>query len=249
MKRALLVLLLPACIAYNDVCPADSTEVLGETLTSMDLRDAALQKEEALIGDLIADAILEETAGAEVAIFPAGEVQRDTICGERSFLQRGLLRQADVDQLLPGNDTIQLLDITTDDLRRVFERSVSQLATSPGLQAGFLQIAGALFTADCSEDAQVLTSDLSSISFPGARVAASSIFIANTQTSPGEPLKLAAPASVLARNFGYVDLQRGGVLLQDTGKTVRQVVADYLRKHSPILPKIEGRILLKDSCR
>ncbi len=241
--------LLSGCIAWNDVCAPDQSEIVGETLRSLDLREALLRTREAPAGNLLADALLIETPGADLAIVPAEMITGRNDCGDRDFLQRGLVRQRDVDQLVPTADEVWLLSVTGEELKRVFERSVSTLGASSAENAGFLHIAGALFAADCAEEAQRLSPDGRSIAFPGARVDSAGIFVSGAPVSPSQTYKLAVPASLAGGAFGYLDLTRTGALLIETGKTLRQMLTDHLRKTSPVEPRSEGRILLSDSCQ
>jgi 2',3'-cyclic-nucleotide 2'-phosphodiesterase (5'-nucleotidase family) len=252
--RVLFALVLPAmglaaCVAFNDACPVDRSEVVGETQRALDVRPSALRLSEAPAGNLLADALLAGTQGAQVAVVPAGLFQQSTGCEAREFLSRGNITEDDIAQLLPSEESVWLLRITSDDLKRIFERSVNQLATSSPENPGFLQIAGALFGADCSETAQSLSPDGKSILYPGARVAAAGIFVGGQRLLSGQMLSLAVPSSLATGTFGYIDLTRPGLLLLDTQKTPRQMLVDYLRRKSPVDPPIEGRVLLRDSCR
>jgi 2',3'-cyclic-nucleotide 2'-phosphodiesterase (5'-nucleotidase family) len=243
----LLLLLFSGCVAYNDTCAPPSREIVGETLRSLELRQSLLQTREAPVGNLVADAVLAETPNVDIALVPASIFDADSGCGPRDFIDRGHVYKSDTDALLPGKDTVIVLTVTSDDLKRVLEHSVAQLATSTD-NPYFLQVAGLLFTADCAENAQTLTPDGKDILFPGARVPAESIFVKGEQAMPGQTFKLATVSSLVGGGSGYIDLSKPGHNLLDTLKTPRDLLADHLRKASPVDPAVEARISLRDSC-
>jgi 2',3'-cyclic-nucleotide 2'-phosphodiesterase (5'-nucleotidase family) len=249
MRRLLPILLaLSACEKFNDECRTEASELVGESYRSLDLRTLTLRTKEAPAGNLLADALLSEVVGADLALVPAGLFSRKTECGLRDFVDRGRLDRADIEAMLPTTDTVVLLSITSEDLKRVLEHAISQLGTSLPESENFLQVAGVLFTADCAEAAQTLTEDGKAILFPGARIQPASIFVKGAVAGPGQTFKLATMASLTVSEAGFVDLAQPGRLLVDTRKTPRDLLIDYLRKRSPVDPKQEARIALRESC-
>lgn len=240
-------LFVSGCVAYNQTCPQKSGEIVGETLRSLDLRQSLLRTRESPVGNLLADALLAEVEGADLALVPATLFERESGCGEKDFLDRGRLDRSDIEALLPSKEKVILVTVTSEDLRRVLERSVSYLASTED-NPMFLQVAGVLFTADCVEAAQTLTPDGKDVLFPGARVQAASIFVHGMPAAPGQSFKLATVATLVASASGYVDLARPGKVLVDTLKTPKDILIDHLRKVSPVDPKLEARMSLRDSC-
>ncbi|MCC6807037.1 MAG: 5'-nucleotidase C-terminal domain-containing protein [Deltaproteobacteria bacterium] len=240
--------LVTACSASNQVCRSTTTEIVGECLATLDLRPSTVRMRESAAGNLLADALLAEVPGADVALVPAILFSQETSCGRREYLSRGQLTQTDVDELVPAPDNVILVHATTDDLRRVLEHSVSRLNTSLAEFPLFLHVAGLTFTADCAEPPQTLTADGREILFTGSRVSAVSIMLRGVPPVTGQMLKVATVASMSLPTSGYIDLSRDGRVIEDTGRTPRELLAEHLRRKSPVDPKLEGRMVLKDSC-
>lgn len=246
MKVLLIALSFSGCVQFNDTCDPDSSEIVGETQRSLDLRAQTLGSQEAPIGNLVADALREATK-ADLAILPAQSFQQSSDCGPIDFLNRGSLRANALRNALPQVDTVVVMSVTSDTLERVLEHSVAAL--QPGTASGspgFLQVSGVFFSVDCSQPAQSLNGK--AIAFPGQRIPPSSITIGGAPIQAGQNFHLATTSSLANGALGYVDLTPAKILV-DTGKIPSDIVADYLRKHSPVDPVVEGRILLEDTCK
>lgn len=237
------------CLAYNDTCQPDTSEPLATLERSLDVRPQTLRTRETPAGNLIADAVLARTAGADIALIPAGALSANTACGPREFVERGPLRLGDVTALLPSDDTVVVLSITSEDLKRALERSASALASPAPPFEGFLQVSGLLFTVDCAESAQTLTGDGKAILFPGARVSEAGILLDGVALAPAQTIRVATLRSVSQGAYAFVDLSRTGTLLLDTNERVSSVVAEYLRTAGAVTPTVDGRVVLRDTCR
>jgi 5'-nucleotidase len=247
MRAALILFVCAGCVQFNGVCAPDTSELVGATQRSLDVRAVTVQTQEAVVGDLVADAFRDAT-GADLALVPAQSFAQNTVCGPRDFIDRGPLRLGDVTGLLPEADTVVVMSITSDELDRLLEHSVAPLRSDGQVveSPGFLQVSGIFFSVDCSQEGQTLSGG--AIDFPGQRVDPASISVGDLPIQPGERFQLATTTTLAGGALGYVDLDPSKIVL-DTGKMPSSVLADYLRAHSPVNPQVEGRILLEDTCK
>lgn len=249
VRIVLIALGVVGCIQFNDTCDPDSSEIVGDTARSLDVRSATVSTQEAPVGNLVADAFREAT-NADFALVPAQSFQQGTDCGVINFINRGPVRANALHDLLPEVDTVVVMSVTSDTLQRVLEHSVAALRPGGGAaeSPGFLQVSNVFFSVDCSQQAQTLSGDGAAIAFPGQRVPPGSITVGTAAIQPGQNFHLATTSTLANGALGYVDLTAAKILI-DTGKIPTDVVADYLRSHSPINPGVEGRILLGDTCK
>jgi len=183
------------------------------------------------LGNLIADALLWSTQpqGARIAVYNGG--------GIRSGLPDGEISLGAVMEVLPFGNTISVFSLTGADLKAALEHGVSRV-TEPemGGTGRFLQVAGLRYR------------------FRPARASGSRITSVEIRGEDGEWTPLDEQATYrLATN---IFLKRGGdgftmfaeraLDAYDFGRRDCDVVADYIRQHSPIHPNREGRVVREE---
>jgi hypothetical protein len=164
---------LSACDSSDRCEQAASGLVLARISSPLTLRKGVLRTREAVVGSLVADALWrgfngDPTAavgatmacaqeGAEIpcidlAVHNAGGIRQDSSCGVNTEWREGPVLERDVEELLPFNNDLKVLDLTGSELYDTFEHGVSALG-QPGRFAwagGFLHSAGAFIMLDCA---------------------------------------------------------------------------------------------------
>ncbi|MBC7093384.1 5'-nucleotidase C-terminal domain-containing protein [Candidatus Bipolaricaulota bacterium] len=197
-------------------------QAVGETRVDLDGDKARVRTRETNLGNLIADAMLwkARAAGAQIAIQNGGGIRASIPAGEVTLGQ--------VMEVLPFGNYLVVLDVTGAQLRAALENGVSLVEQAKGR---FPQVAGIRFTWDPTKAA-------------GERIVSVEVW-----TEEGwRPINPKGTYRVVTNNFlasggdGYdVFLEAQQVI--NLGFVDYEVLADYLRAHSPVAPEVEGRIM------
>ena len=201
--------------------------VIGQTEVKLEGDRAKIRTQETNLGNLIADAILNQLKGdgADVALVNGG--------GIRASIPPGNITLGQVLEVLPFNNTITRLDLTGEQLKQALEHGVSGVEVGDGC---FSHVAGIRFYWNPKKPV-------------GSRITAVKIIDANGEE---KPLNSQAIYRVVTNNFmmkggdGYQVLTQGKNQV-DTGFLISDVVTEYIRNQSPINFKAENRINLVQS--
>jgi len=199
-------------------------QVVGETRVALDGDRGRVRTRETNLGNLIADAMLWKArpAGAQIAIQNGG--------GIRASIPAGPVTLGQALEVLPFGNYLVVLSLTGEQIIAALENGVSQVENVAGR---FPQVAGLRFTWDPAKPA-------------GQR-------IVSVEVRDGDayrPIRKTSTYKVVTNNF----LAGGGdgytVFTEAKEKTVlgfvdADVLAEYLRAHSPVSPEVEGRIVEK----
>ncbi|MCY3778993.1 MAG: 5'-nucleotidase C-terminal domain-containing protein [Chloroflexi bacterium] len=185
--------------------------------------------EECLLGDLIADAMLEET-GVDIVIQNGGGIRADIAAGQVSL--------GDVLNVLPFGNLISTFELSGADVIVALENGVSRVAVDEnnnpvvdGASGRFPQVAGMRYVFDATQE-------------PGSRIVSVEVM----QDGAFMPLDPEAMYSVAANDYmrgggdAYSVLKTNAVNAYDAGRPLDQVVADYIAANSPINIALDGRI-------
>ncbi len=238
-----ILLLLGSCDAletFNDPCAA-SDRIVGETAVALDVQKATVRSRQAPVGDLVADAVLAASVGegAVAAIQNAGSI-RPEICrgGERVEIPAGPITEADVEDLLPFENVVTIVNLSGPELKSVLERSVSALPEAN--EGWFVQVAGLSFDADCTRQRQVLSNDGTSVVTEGDRV--TSITVGGALWSSAGTYTIATNDYVAAGEDGFLAMRDGSV--RSTAILFTDALQSHLALASPVAPTGTGRITL-----
>ena len=191
---------------------------IGETKVPLDARRKTVRTMESNFGDLIADAMRDYT-GADAAIANGGGIRTDSIYGP------GQLTRKDILSVLPFGNSVISVKVSGCDLKAALENGVSQVERVKGR---FPQVSGITFTYDPKAE-------------PGKRIVEVKV--------GGQPLDCNKTYVVAINDYmghggdGYTmfkDAPR--VISERDAHLLANVVIDYIKKHSPVAPKVEGRI-------
>lgn len=179
------------------------------------------RREECAIGNLIAEAMLAATPGADVALQNGG--------GIRAGLPAGTVTYGDVLTTLPFGNTVATAVVRGGHLLQALENGLSQ----PG-GGRFPQVAGVRLVVEMARPA-------------GQRIVAAEV----TRGDRGGPLDPDRAYRIVTNNFlrlggdGYVALRDHALEAYDSGPLLEEVVAEFLAARTPVAPRTDGRITLR----
>ena len=203
---------------------------VGETAMALTGTSPRLCRiEECLLGNVISDAVLEDT-GVDIVFQNGGGIRAD--------IDEGEVTLGEVLTMLPFGNLISTFELSGADVIAVLENSVNRIQLDEnnnpvvdGASGRFMQVAGLRFTYDATQEV-------------GSRVVSVDVM------QDGEFVALDADAiySVATNDFvraggdGYSVLAENAINPYDQGRPLDQVVADYIAANSPISAMLEGRI-------
>ncbi|BAS28766.1 bifunctional metallophosphatase/5'-nucleotidase [Limnochorda pilosa] len=196
-------------------------ETVGETRVALDARNSEVRQKEAVLGNLVADALRRFT-GADVGLTNGGGIRTNAV------FEPGPITRKDVVAWLPFGNRVVTVQLTGAQLKAALENGVSQVDQVAGR---FPQVSGLSFAFDPSRPA-------------GSRVL--SVEVGGKPLDPNATYVVATNDFMLGGGDGYEALTHGKVLVDaSAGRLMADVVADYIQTHSPIALKPEGRITIR----
>lgn len=208
--------------AYKAELDKELNVVIGKTEGPLDSRRNVVRTQEAAIGNLIADAMLEAVAG-EIAITNGGGIRAD-----KEYAAGSEITRRDVLTELPFGNVTVLTEVTGQQVWEALENGFSKIEDGAGR---FPQVAGMKVVADKSKP-------------PGARVV--SVEIADKPLDPKASYRLATNDYMLDGGDGYTALKGGKVIVDARGgKLIANDVMVLIKKMGAITAKVEGRIAFK----
>ncbi|MBP0495374.1 bifunctional metallophosphatase/5'-nucleotidase [Pararoseomonas indoligenes] len=201
---------------------AEYAKPLGELrLRPVGLAEASFPNEtcrdgECALGNLVAEAALARSPGAEIAIVNGG--------GLRAGLPAGTLTYGDVLAVLPFGNTLATLTIRGGALRAALENGLSRL---PGPAGRFPHLAGLRVTFDPAAP-------------PGQRLREART--ADGPLDPDRAYRVVTINFMRGGGDGYAVLRNEALEAYDDGPALEEVVADYLQARGRVAPVLDGRI-------
>ncbi|WP_237152308.1 bifunctional metallophosphatase/5'-nucleotidase [Oryzibacter oryziterrae] len=202
---------------------ADLGVAIGTTTGPLDSRRNVVRKEESAMGNLIADAIKQET-GADLAIMNGGGIRAD-----KQYDAGATLTRKDILTELPFGNITVLTELTGADVLAALENGVSQVEKGAGR---FPQVsAGVKLVYDPAAEA-------------GKRIV--SLTLNGEAIDPAKTYKVATNDYMLSGGDGFTALTKGKVLVDaHGGHLLATDVIDYVAAKKTIDEKVEGRITTK----
>ncbi|MQA78932.1 MAG: bifunctional metallophosphatase/5'-nucleotidase [Streptosporangiales bacterium] len=190
-----------------------------------------VRSRETNLGDLLADAL--RWTGAEQAeeygvVEPVVGIQNAGGIRNDSVIQTGPVTALNTYEVAPFANFVSVIpEVPRDTFRQLLERGV---AASPEAAGPFIQISGAKFTYDTSQQAQVVNETTGEITTPGARVQRVELDDGTVVVDGGEVVDGAA-ISVATNDFsarGGDAYPLAGLDFVPVGKTYQQALQEYL---------------------
>lgn len=211
--------ILALILSYTDRLALLLKQKIGVSTTSFDTRQMNIRTKENAFGNIVADAI-REAMQADIAFLNSGGVR-----GQKSYKAGQTITREDIQRELPFNNTVELFEITGNQLLRALEWSLQCLDLIRGC---FLQVSNIAMTYDLSRPV-------------GSRV--QSVMVNGKPLIPTQTYRLGTLNFLADGGDGFDMLKNSRRLTQaGSGKLMWEVVASYLMAQDTIAPKIEGRL-------
>jgi len=227
--------------------------VLGEIAVDLRVGGSVVRGREALVGNLVTDALREALPEAQVALVNGGALRVDPEVHPEHAFPAGPFDEADLAELLPFDDDasndVVLVTVTGAGLESVLERSVSALngpEPEPGsveeLKGWFLQVSGLRFVADTSRQRQVYNASTGEVTTEGERVVEA--HVGEAALDPAASYRIATRAFIADGRDGHTAFSQGADRVE-LRESCARYLARYLEAHSPVTPVLEGRITVR----
>jgi 5'-nucleotidase/UDP-sugar diphosphatase len=192
---------------------------LGDALSDFEYGDKLPSRQESSIGDLITDAAdwyITERLGIAVDF---SFINSGTI---RKGFKKGAVKYSDINNAIPFNDNLILLEIKGDALLTLFEYT----ASIPRGNKGFPQISkNARYTVDLTAGEGKLKE----------------VLINSSTINPENIYKVITVDFISGGGDGY-KVSEQSLKINNTGVKLRDAVAEYIEHEKTIKPLIDGRI-------
>ena len=185
--------------------------------------------EECLLGNMISDAVLEQT-GADIVFQNGGGIRADIDAGEVTL--------GEVLNMLPFGNLISTFQLSGADVLVTLENSVSRIEldedSNPmvdGASGRFMQVAGLRYVFDATQEV-------------GSRIVSAEVMQGGEYAAldPMAIYSIATNDFVRGGGDGYAVFAEKAINPYDQGSPLDQVVADYIAANSPYAVELEGRI-------
>ena len=201
---------------YEEKLKIEMEVVIGETLVDLDGERANVRTRETNLGNLIAD-MMRELANSEIAITNGG--------GIRASIKKGKIKVGDVYNVLPFDNLIVKLELSGKDIILALENGFSQVEKGAGR---FPQVSG-------------LTVKVNLKKPPMSRVI--EVLINGKPLDPDKIYTVATNDFMAAGGDGYTSFKNAKSSVWVTGNWMRDDFIEYIKKHTPLNPQVEGRIV------
>jgi 5'-nucleotidase len=202
----------------------DLDEKVGQTKAELNVLASDLRRSETNFGSFVADIYRQAYENADAALLNSGGIRSDRTYGSDN--QTTDLTNRDLRGIFPYSNNLVLAEMTGDQIKKALEHGVSEVSTAAGQ---FPQVSGLSFSYDGSKPAGQRISDLR---------------IAGSEYDPQKKYRVVVNSFMFDRNGDGYDFT-GATRLSEKGKEPvdRDVIIDYIKKHSPIAPRKENRIV------
>ena len=235
---------------YGERFAQETNKVIGRSLVDLDARKEKIRQGETNLGNLVADSWRMELKEEALVLAASGAIRGDKIYPAGEITYKTVL------DILPFGNEIYEVRLTGKQLKQALEIAASAIIVPhdgcpPGQRAssgGFLQVSNLYVEIDLSQRpfcAQYLPDrSLKKLLFPGERIKK----VLVRQGGRLVPLDPEGTYHVLINSWlaqggdGYYLFLEEGIYKRNTTFTDADLLISYIKKHSPISPRLEGRI-------
>lgn len=223
--------------------PEPEPVVIGFITVDLDADKNLIRKKEALIGNFVAEGILEvvKSKGHEIefCLMNSGGIRYSEETRPSAIYPSGNITNGDIDEMLPFGDIAVIVEVTGNQLKEILERSVAQY---PEAKGAFVQLSKEIrIVVDTLANEQQIDVTGTTIISPGQRIV--SIKINDIDYDP------AGIYNILVTNF-MAEGGDGFVTLRNIPASKKTVLTDFISAYikeyvivnSPITPVLDGRI-------
>lgn len=225
------------------------SQKIGESRVDLDAREEWLRRGETNLGDLVADSWKERFPEADISLVNSGSIR-----GNRVY-PAGSLTYLTVNEMLPFQGRIIVVEMTGADIQQVLEISASAVRMEgDGCQednrsptGGFMQVGGLRMTLDLEKPCfcgRYSDKELEQLINAGSRVLDVSVFRDNSwvKLDPAETYRVLVNAYTSDGGDGQYPFLNEALEKIPTSMVTTDVLADFIIRHTPIAPEIDGGI-------
>ncbi len=235
--------------AYMTAYEEGLSQKIGESLVDLDGRKDFLRRGETNLGDLVADSWAERFPEADISLVNSGSIRGEGI------YPAGSLTYLTVNEMLPFRGRIIMVEMTGADILQVLEISASAIRVAgdgcrEGNRAptgGFMQVGGLQIVLDLEKPCfcgYYSGKELDQIIDYGSRVVDAEVYRDNAWVTldPSETYRVLVNAYIAEGGDGQYQFLKDELKKVPTSMVTTDVLADYIIRHTPIAPEIDGRI-------
>lgn len=228
-------------------------QVIAKSSVDLDARKDVVRRNESNLGNFIADSWLAWFTHADIALINSGAIRGDKV------YPAGPITYLTVNEIIPFRNEVVSVEMNGADLKQLLEISASALRVQGDEcpdngragSGGFFQMAGLKITIDLSKPsfcAVYLQRGISKLINPGSRIIKAEVYLDGSWT----PLDSSATYTVIVNEWtasggdGYYILLEKDIPKENTSMFSNDILAGYIKRHTPISPQIEGRINFVD---
>ncbi len=212
--------------SYADRLELLLSQEIGITTSDFNTMEDQVRTGESAFGNLVADAVRAATH-ADVAILNSGGIR-----GNRYYRKGQMLTREDIQMELPFNNTVELFEVTGEQLLEALEWGIGCRDEMDGC---FLQVSNMNVIYDLSRP-------------KGARI--TTLLINDVPVVRSKTYRLGTLNFIAAGGDGFTMLKESHRLTEPgSGKLLWEVVATYLKSLPKIQPKIEGRLVINKATK
>ena len=219
-----------AVAAASEVLSSKLAEVVASTTVDLVIYDPVaktddgksiriVRRTETNLGDLCADAYLDQSSGADIALVNGG--------GIRVPINKGDITLNDILKVHPFGNSLTVIEATGQQVLDALEWSVHAL---PGEFGGFDQVAGLTFEVDatipspCTQDDHGFFTGMQE----GVERRVRNVLVAGEPIDPAKTYKVVSHDYQLLNNGDGYTMFEGATVLQESVKLDNQVLIDYI---------------------
>ena len=196
------------------------TSVIGYIKEDINTRRESTRTMRSSAGELFCRAMLEQFPDARAAMINSGAIRGNKI------YPAGPVTMAMIEEMHPFHNTIVLVEVSGEMLKRIFERSVSALPRSAGF---FLQTIGIEYEIDLKGRPFHLDKERTKVEYWGDRI--KSLKLNGETVQPENDYRVVLNNYILNGGDGYVFLKEGCDILYE-GISLNEAIAVYIMRHS-----------------
>lgn len=236
---------IPFNSCYKKKRSAEPT-IIGTLAVDLDANHIAIRKKEALIGNVICDALKSyyenKSKAVDFVIINSGSIRYSSSKRPSGIYLAGDFSAELADEMLPFGNTAVITRVTGKQLKEIFERSVAKYPLAKG---NFLQVSKEVkILIDTTQTSQVLNVENTAIVTNGSRIV--SIKINNKEYDDLMVYKVGISDFLADGNDGYVTFKSVSSSLKEfIGEDITNALKEYVITNSPINPNFEGRIMFQ----
>ncbi|MCX5812817.1 MAG: 5'-nucleotidase C-terminal domain-containing protein [Proteobacteria bacterium] len=216
---------------YSNKVGALLQEVIGETEVDLDRKN--VRSAETNFGNFVAD-IIRQTSGAQTAIINGGSI--------RTSIKKGVITADDIYTALPFDNYIIAFTLTGKQIRETLEYAISSIKEGGGR---FPQLSGITFSYVDSEDNPPKIKDIFIAGMPLEPDKHYTVGTNDFLAAGGDGYKLFREAINTSKDYSVTGgaIIGKGIIYNDPGRWLRDIVIDYIKSRKKISPVTEGRIV------